>query len=162
MSSNLIFIRSVTLQKGKKMFKKCALLVLMIVSAGGMLELAGYEPAKTGSDDATVKVNYHRVEVDHSSKEALVKSLIYAINDRNVEAFFECMDESSRKIIQKQAEREKKSLEEMLEFSKKIMLMELKNKYNNDMNKLVEASIKGAEKRNAFVLIDGKWYIHFR
>ena len=160
MSSNLIFIRSVTLQKGKKMFKKCALLVLMIVSAGGMLELAGYEPAKTGSGSSSAKNG--SVMVDHSSKEALVKSLIYAINDRNVEAFFECMDESSRKIIQKQAEREKKSLEEMLEFSKKIMLMELKNKYNNDMNKLVEASIKGAEKRNAFVLIDGKWYIHFR
>lgn len=91
-----------------------------------------------------------------------MRSFVSAIRSGDVEAVFECMDESSRKSIEKQAKREKRSPKEMLEFSKKIMLMELKNKHNNDIDKLVKASVKDAEKRNAFVLINGKWYIHFR
>ena len=108
MSSNLIFIRSVTLQKGKKMFKKCALLVLMTVLAGGMLELAGYEPANTGSGSSSAK--RESVMVDHSSKENLMRSFVSAIRSGDVEAFFECMDESSRKSILKQAKREKSEI----------------------------------------------------
>ena len=139
----------------EKMFKKLLTAVMIAVFAGSAVAFAG---------SADAKISQKKVKVDHSSKRALVKSSIEASLAKDADALWECFSEPTRKQMDELCKRINPDLTQAKKMfvgnGHKLMAEELK-KYGS-MEKLIDAGVKEMEKDNAFVKVNGKWYLQFQ
>ena len=139
----------------EKMFRKLLTAVMIAVFAGSAVAFAG---------SADAKISQKKVKVDHSSKRALVRSYVEAIKAQDADAIWECFSEPTRKQMDELCKRINPDLTQAKKMfvgnGHKLMAEELK-KYGS-MEKLIDAGVKEMEKDNAFVKVNGKWYLQFQ
>lgn len=110
------------------------------------------------------KTTEERKSADHSTKKALITSMIIAIRDNQPEIYWDCYSPATINSVKKEAiQKYKREWQDHKNqtFSKirRYFMYDLK-RHNNDINKIIHKTMKdfGDE---PFIKIEGKWYIHY-